>query len=1073
MYLVRYINKDRFIDGLFLPRQSLLENMLPSDDGSGHHHDIESTVDTLSISDQSSIHQQRSPQRPFRGRQPRTPSTRRASAMLYAEKYGLKSPVQQSDNADLSGEEDDEDEDDDRPLSYQVPLSSPPPHRAAMIRSSPTLTSLTKNNGIGRPVSVRNVAETTNSARPARFIKPSTQQLSNVAAVPSDMQHVQRLYEHYRRKVYMEGYLRKKNDLTVDGKPCGDYNWTRWYVELCGPVLTMWDAESREEETNVLPQYINVTDSYVDLVGDTLNGPNSQQQHIFALNSAGSNRYLLEAEDEETAAAWVRAIRLSCFEASRIHEIYTRQFVTRSTYSDVLVKRPAKTEGWLQVRFPGSTDWQKYWAVVTDRRQEKKLFGKKSVPGRGQLMFYESKKAKLPVMNIVNVVQAYTVYPESPQLVDLASLMKVEGNMYTTKTNGEQQLFRLSASALIMASNAKELVQWLVGTFDAFKLYGRPTRLLDDPTNIHSLNFGEPRFDIPRLFLELSEVSQVDVSVETLVDNKVAFAGILQNKLRAQAAAVPPPSNGRVSSMPLLSGIPQTPTFLPDSRRRTVSSGQLPHVETTTSIRAAMTRSSTQFSSLAGTNARERASMMSVGPQQQRGSQNNIYASDSSNDDEEEEEDEEESDSGDSVFYSKKKQHSQPSAPSQTQGTAAGEKRLSVPLASDSSQSASETSSKSSVSSATPTDTSRRKSTITLPEIQETTDFASSILGSVEARSENTRKSPTLQNASSLPLSPESSSSSSLSSSPAPDTSSTPLESLIDAYKKHGLTANVNGNANTSSNEKKETNTAKQPMGGARPASAIMGKRYPSGLIRPQSSLSGSGSSAASQSSASASGSETSSRVMPRQRPASAMMNQRPMYSAENGRRSTSNILQLHHPQQQQQQQQQWETMSDGPGMMMNGPLSPMMQYDSMYSPTYGGGSQYGYPYEQNRSNDQGPIIPQLGEHFATQNSLLDMYRPDQPPARLQEEYARATGQPLVNLPDKKTPQPRTGLVGMISQLEDERKERESVKGRLLEMEKERALEREKERYLMNQRQSSMMQPPASPPPQQQQVKSL
>ncbi|KAL0092942.1 hypothetical protein J3Q64DRAFT_1722250 [Phycomyces blakesleeanus] len=107
---------------------------------------------------------------------------------------------------------------------------------------------------------------------------------------------------------------------------------------------------------------------------------------------------------------------------------------------------------------------------------------------------------------------------------------------------------------------------------------------------------------------------------------------------------------------------------------------------------------------------------------------------------------------------------------------------------------------------------------------------------------------------------------------------------------------------------------------------------------------------------------------------------------------------------------------------------------------------------------EDGPIIPQLGDRFATQNSLLDMYRPDHPTAREQEGYARATGQPLIQLPNKQS-EPRAGLVGMITQIEHGKKERDANKSRYMDMEKDRLLERERERYIIEQRQMAMQNP--------------
>ncbi|ORY99357.1 hypothetical protein BCR43DRAFT_489148 [Syncephalastrum racemosum] len=1041
------------------------------------HLDVESGVETLSIiSDQSSIVHE-PPQQRRRGH-PATASRRRASAMMYAEKYGLNSS---SPHDDLQDSNDDSSED-NRPLSYIPPHPAPhtPPqqqHQQQPLNggqrqrpstffqqfSTPVSTSMTS---LARPISVRNIAEATNSARPARFVKPAMQQ-ARAAPVPSDMQHVQRLYEHYHRKVYMEGYLFKKNDLTTEGKPTGDDAWSRWYVELCGPVLTLWDAERDDDGENMLPQYINVTDSYIETV--QLQPEYPPREHVFSLNSAGANRYLLHAPDLASLTLWMCAIRLSCYECSRIHEIYTRCFVTRSTYSDILSKHPPKTEGWLQVRFPGATDWQKYWAVVTDRREEKKLFGKKSVPSRGQLMFYESKKAKSPVMTIVNVVQAYTIYPESPQLIDLASLMKVEGNLYSV-IGGEQRLYRAASSTLVMAANAKELVQWLAGTFDAFKLYGRPSKLLNDSKNMNALNFGEPTVGIeqPRLFLETQDVAQVNVFDDTLVDNKAAFTSILHGKLKLlePAPAAPTHSIGnRTNSMPLLSGLAgPVHAPLPAARKRTMSSSMLSQPPSPLPLEPS--RSSSYLANLAAgqgqtRNPRPHSTMML--------SQKPVYASDDSDDDEEEDEEEDESDD-DSVFYKKE-------APKQDKGKA---EVISPPT----------------ISNATPPTTAtvieppqRRPSNMTLPEITESTDdFANSIFGNVTEKEESAPAANASEKPTPLKSAYDRAVTSSKSSS-ASSLASTPLTGPKQSNVAAMATRPNERNGSSASLTTSEESLPKAKTAPSRPGSSMGWKRSSSAIMmQTQPSLSGSGSSSIGQSSVhsiTASESESSfSNPQPvyQQRPGAERRSTggSMIYGSSShlgGRRSSSALLSQYQQQQHQLQQPsspQWDMRSDGSRQdYFHPPQSPSYRHhheqQQYYDPQH--------PTGEYDDEDDAPIvpIPQLGEQFATQYSLLDMYRPDMPSARDQEDYARATGQPLVSIPGKPS-QPRAGLVGMISQLENDKKEREAGKARMM-------MERNRESFYghplsassssgsIHPRQPFMYSPqqqqPPPPPPQQ------
>ncbi|CAO3697849.1 unnamed protein product [Rhizopus stolonifer] len=370
-----------------------------------------------------------------------------------------------------------------------------------------------------RPVSIRNyVQNTTAQKRPARFVKPlnSASTIGKVALPSTEFIQVHQLLERYEKKIYIEGYLQKKNDLKSNGSSCNVKNWSVWYVELCGPVLSLWDASESSTNEDIFPQYINITDSTINLEQDS--PPNT-----FSLNSAGANRYILQALNTQVLHRWITAIRLSCFECSRIQEIYTKAFISRSQYSKcIAVQKKARPgqAGFLHARFPNATGWKQYWVVVTNQKKQKSLFGKKIVPTSGRIMFYESKKAKHPVMTLQHVVQAYTVYPESPKLINTATLFKIEGSLY----KNDSQLLNTTSSTLLMASNTNEMVDWLIHVFDAFHLYGLPGPLLSDPHNIKALDFGEPGNQ--RLFLELEEIGNNSLS------NKADFIDMLAHKLK-------------------------------------------------------------------------------------------------------------------------------------------------------------------------------------------------------------------------------------------------------------------------------------------------------------------------------------------------------------------------------------------------------------------------------------------------------------------------------------------------------------------------------------------------------------
>lgn len=760
------------------------------------------------------------------------------------------------------------------------------------------------------------------SARSSNFIKPAAAQ-SNKSVIPQDMHIVQDLYDNYSQKVYIEGYIYKKNDLTVDGKSFGDPNWSKVYAELCGPVLTLWDTEFEQDE-NVMPQYVNITDSNVELLGRM-----NDRENVFSLNSAGANRYFIDVSDFNTLVNWVCAFRLSCFECSRLQEIYTKIFINRSIYSDILSSKPMnKMEGLVQVRFTGSTEWQKLWVVVSDRKEEKKLFGKKSVKSRGQMMFYESKKSKSPVMTMVNVVQAYTIYPDSPQLIDLATMLKVEG------FNGES-----CTSVSIKALSPKELVQWIIGTFDTFKLYGRPAKLIDDSNNISALNFGEPMngYSLPRLFLEIPEVIHLNFKDETLLDNKAQFAGILLHKLQSMQQQQ---MNYRQSQQPM-GLINQIPSGQP------VYNNQSP-------IRPNSQRMSTMPGYVK--QQQGRSPINSIHSQQQQSQRMNpasgrvIYASDEDSEEDNEEDEDEESDH-DSVY--KPQKH-------------------------------------------------LTRESLSLPTMSTEDDgFASSILGNIEKKSVSsfTKQATTSIHSSNTSL-------------PIPVTSPTPVlkDKAVANEDEFGL-----------SDSEDETPRV--------PSTPAARKPKPK-MAATQVSISGSDDDDEDNDDdeGSFSGSDDDTPI-----------------HQQGGR----------HPSQGQQQQQQ-QYLNNGYPYDDYGNPQMQQQWEQGMTPDMYQEAYYdedGFPI----IDEDGPVIPPLGDRFATQNSLLDSYRPDRPSAHDQEGYARATGQPLIQVPNK-PPEPRAGLVGMISQIENEKKHKETNKNRFAaDMDKDRMMDRDRDRYMMDQRSSMMV----------------
>lgn len=966
----------------------------------------------------------------------------RDSRIMYAERYGLTPSM-----SNLADMDDEDDSDDDQPLRPMVP----PKDNA----------SDTMGRRGSRPLSVRNLAPIT-SARPAVFVKPAPQQAPNIGSAPSDMQYTLRLYDSFNQKVYFEGYLQKMNDLAVDGKPVPDRQWTNWYVELCGPVLTIWDAsnviqnsETGETEVtcedSISPTYINITDSVVDVVG-TFQYATPPRENVFVLNSAGSNRFYLQASNAHVMNRWVCAIRLACFETSKLHEIYTRNLLSRSLWSDILEKQSGKVEGWIQARLGGATEWQRYWVVVTDKRDEKRLFGKKSIASRGQLMFYETKKSKVPIITIVNVVCAYAVYPENPKLIDLGTILKVEGSMYSSTTN-DHQSGSATAFALLMTSSSKEMVQWLIGIYDAFKLYGRPEMLLSDSSNINSLNFAEPVFGRQsQLFLEVGEIEHINVQNETLLDSKIAFAGVLRSKLEHQnRMPLPPPHmSGRTNSMPLLSNVSAPQDFA--SRSQTTS--ESPHIAPVPSHSTTHIRSSTFMVSP----PQVPSPSTGLGNGMKGGARNGTrYVADSSDEsDNGKEDDEEEEESDDDTIFRKiapsiatHSLGSMPSSPkspieSQLLNVSGFGEPFSISMTPHN---------LSEVDLQEPSPPPMSPHIAGLKVINDTPPSYSNVQETPAVPSHANRElRPEAQPQSEVPVVVHSMSA--LHINP-------PKAASVDSGEQMTRQAVLNATARvleSGSSSKGSSNN-----------SVASSNRYAK-KKKPVSSLSGSEADTGNDVISNASYQESED-MAPLGAP-------NPSFSYQKAPRDVMTPPQQHgnmkvspsmYGSDYDQQRQMWDSQS-----MMNqsdmyyGNEDMQSQAGGMYPgrmPMYPRGF---FPDDDNRSmysnmqgGAEGPSIPMLGDNFARQNSLLDMYHHEQMTAREQTEFAKATGQPLIHVPNK-PPEPSTGLLGLITQREQDKKDGNKAKERIsmmqAELDRERTMERERERRMMEQRQQQFLQ---------------
>ena len=157
----------------------------------------------------------------------------------------------------------------------------------------------------------------------------------------------------FRQKCYMRGVIKPRR--TTGPLTAGHTNmrkWTKWYVELRGPVLVFWnlldanlaplldsitamaegqvlpDSPQFEETVSVIkqvvtkPNFINITDASCSVIGTQ-----KKRSGVWELLSSGANRFFMQATNDRAMNDWVLGIRLACYEAMKLYEIYTTALI--------------------------------------------------------------------------------------------------------------------------------------------------------------------------------------------------------------------------------------------------------------------------------------------------------------------------------------------------------------------------------------------------------------------------------------------------------------------------------------------------------------------------------------------------------------------------------------------------------------------------------------------------------------------------------------------------------------------------------------------------------------------------
>ncbi|KAH7341572.1 hypothetical protein B0J17DRAFT_765613 [Rhizoctonia solani] len=196
-----------------------------------------------------------------------------------------------------------------------------------------------------------------------------------------ELRSVLRLNSVHQQKIYYSGRLSKRVERGTDGsRPAKDDGWIDIWCQLGGVTLSIWNMRAIEEANargeQVPPQYINVTDAFVQVLGSvtfpaTATSPPKRYTNVLTLNTAGSNLLLFVCESPAALVSWAAALRLAAWEKSRLEEIYTAHLLRITLTESRVWKEPRTTlvkgqlEGWARVRVAGQTDWKRLWVVIS------------------------------------------------------------------------------------------------------------------------------------------------------------------------------------------------------------------------------------------------------------------------------------------------------------------------------------------------------------------------------------------------------------------------------------------------------------------------------------------------------------------------------------------------------------------------------------------------------------------------------------------------------------------------------------------------------------------------------------
>lgn len=235
--------------------------------------------------------------------------------------------------------------------------------------------------------------------------------------------------------------------------------------------------------------------------------------NILSVSTAASNKYLFHFNSFNSLTQWTAGIRLAMFEHTSLQEAYTGALIAGkgrqlNNIRVLLERQRAKYEDWVRVRFGAGTPWRRCWCVVTppddkeyiklQKNQKKKdLYSRSPVVLKGDMKFYDSKKVtkkSRPIATVKEAYSCYAIYPQSKQLIDQSTLVKVEGKItvHSSPEKTTEGFVFVMPETRPAITGFEIMLQFLFPVFDTFALYGRPNKLVADVLDTRGLMFAMP-----------------------------------------------------------------------------------------------------------------------------------------------------------------------------------------------------------------------------------------------------------------------------------------------------------------------------------------------------------------------------------------------------------------------------------------------------------------------------------------------------------------------------------------------------------------------------------------------------